>query len=787
MNRLLPSFLILLSAAVVSAPVAAQGLLIGPDNGGSNSATNAGPHVRRPGVHIASTKIHADIIDGVATTTIDQTIRNTTNRIAEGTWFLPLPAGAVADGFTMTVDGKEISGEVLNANEARSVYESIVRRRRDPGLLEYAGEGMLRARIFPIPANGEIGVTVRLRQVLQPTGGMYEWSFPLRVAKLGDAASGPVSLEVRIESQTALSSVVTPHPGAAIRRKGEHKATVSLEGTKGELEDLRVLYGLTKQEFGLHLLPYRMAGEPGYFTMLLSPPRTLLEAKVPARLVQMVVDTSGSMKGDKLKQAKASMHTFLRSLRPIDSFQIVTFASAVETFFEAPRKATPANINAALLRVDSLQAMGGTNIGDALREALEAATPDGDSLWLTQIIFITDGQPTVGLTKPSQILELTKQADKAHTRIFALGVGDQIDVRLLDDLVEQHRGARDFVGSKEKIEAKVDALCQKISRPALTDVVVKCDGLDAFHVHPSRTQDLFCGEMMQVVGRYRDHGTRTVRVTGKQNGVPKAYEFTVNFPKAAARYSFVQTLWARQHVAGLLDNIRRNGQKRELIQEVRQLATRYGIVTPYTSHLIVEEGMRLAGQPVQSSTGSRRGRGGRRDFGRPPASLGSGPSTGGPVGPTAVGGGLPEKANGQRPRRALDPGLASLGKKRTGKEAIAESKAIKTASDDFYLGSKVRARSKERDGKRKDRLLQRAAGRVFVTVGKDLVEQGLPADWQKQAVAMVPFSKEYFELLKQKPQLAQILALGERVVFRDGKRIVHVKPATKKTPVKITR
>ncbi|HIE70660.1 MAG TPA: hypothetical protein EYP98_11030 [Planctomycetes bacterium] len=220
---------------------------------------------------------------------------------------------------------------------------------------------------------------------------------------------------------------------------------------------------------------------------------------------------------------------------------------------------------------------------------------------------------------------------------------------------------------------------------------------------------------------------------------------------------------------------------------MRQLATRYGIVTPYTSHLIVEEGMRLAGQPVQSSTGSRRGRGGRRDFGRPPASLGSGPSTGGPVGPTAVGGGLPEKANGQRPRRALDPGLASLGKKRTGKEAIAESKAIKTASDDFYLGSKVRARSKERDGKRKDRLLQRAAGRVFVTVGKDLVEQGLPADWQKQAVAMVPFSKEYFELLKQKPQLAQILALGERVVFRDGKRIVHVKPATKKTPVKITR
>lgn len=783
MNRLLSCSLLLLSGAALSGAAAAQGLLIGPDNDGGATTTTTRPHARRPGVHIVSTKIHADIIDGVATTTIDQTIRNTTRRIAEGTWFLPLPAGAVADGFTMTVDGKEISGEVLDAGRARSVYESIVRRRRDPGLLEYAGEGMLRARIFPIPANGDIGVTVRLRQVLQPTGGMYEWSFPLRVAKLGDAASGPVGLDVRISSHTALSSVVTPHAGASIRRDGQHKATVSLEGTKGELEDLRVLYGLTKQEFGLHLLPYRMAGDHGYFTMLLSPPRMLAEAKVPARLVQMVVDTSGSMKGDKIRQAKASLHTFLRSLRPIDQFQIVTFASAVDKFFAKPRKATAANIEAALKRIDTLEAMGGTNIADALSEALQAATPVGDSVLMTQIVFITDGQPTVGLTKPNQILELTKQTDKARTRIFALGVGDQIDVRLLDDLVEQHHGARDFVGSKEKIETKVDALCQKISRPALSDVVVKCEGLDAFHVHPSTTQDLFCGEMMQVVGRYRDHGTRTVLVTGTQNGEKKAYEFTVNFPKAAAKHSFVQTLWARQHVAGLLDNIRRNGQKHELIQEVRTLATRYGIVTPYTSHLIVEEGMRLAGQPV-SRPQRDRGRSGRRDLRGTPGR--AGPSTGGPTAPMnrgvagPSGGGAGPASAGAPVAKALVPAeaLRSLGRTRSGKKAVEESKAIKTGSDDFFLGSDRRT---GKDAK----LLRRAAGRVFVMAGKDLVEQGLPADWRKQVVAVESFSKAYFDLLKQKPQLADILALGERVVFRDGKRIVHVKPAKQpKQPAK---
>jgi Ca-activated chloride channel homolog len=774
MNRLVVSFLLSLTA-----PAAAQGLLIGPADGGSDATSATTSQPRRPGVHIVGTKIHADIVDGVATTTIDQTIRNTTQRIAEGTWFLPLPAGAVADGFTMTVGGKEISGEVLDAGQARSVYESIVRRRRDPGLLEYAGEGMLRARIFPIPANGEIGVTVRLRQVLQPTGGMYEWSFPLRVAKLGDAAAGPVGLEVRIQSRAALSSVVTPHADAEIRRQGEHKASVSLEGTKGDLEDLRVLYGLTEQEFGMHLLPFRTGQDAGYFTMLLSPPRTLSEAKVPARLVQMVVDTSGSMKGDKIKQAKASLRTFLQSLRPIDYFQVVTFASSVDRFFAQPRKATKENVDAALARVETLRALGGTNIGDALREALEAATPgEGFLVPLTQIVFITDGQPTVGLTNPSQILELTKQTDQARTRIFALGVGDQIDVRLLDDLVAQHHGARDFVGSKEKIEAKVDALCQKISLPALTDVVVKCEGLDSFHVHPAKTQDLFCGEMMQVVGRYRDHGSRVVTVTGKQNGVQKEYRFTVEFPKAALKHSFVQTLWARQHVAGLLNNIRRNGQKAELMEEVRRLATRYGIVTPYTSHLIVEEGMRLAGQPTQPGGGHHRGVPSRPEG---PATTSAGPR------------GHHRGAGLVRKPAPTGQSLEALGKARTGQAAVAESKALViTGSSDFYLGA--RESSAEEMGDRqanKEKLLYRAAGRIFVRAGLDLVEQGLPTDWQKQAFHVSAFSKEYFALLKQRPEVASILALGERVVFRDGERIVHVKIAAKepapKKPSKPTK
>ncbi|HEX6813756.1 MAG TPA: VIT and VWA domain-containing protein [Planctomycetota bacterium] len=762
MNRSLSALSFFLTVPLIAAPLTAQGLLIGPlppNQPGPVVAPEPVVH-GAPVVRIVRTAVHAEIVDGVATTAIDQVFRNDGQRDAEGTWFLPLPSGAVADGFTMTVGGKEITGEVLDAGKARSVYEQIVRQRRDPGLLEYAGEGMLRARIFPIPARGEVGVTVRLRQVLQPLGGVYEWVWPLRAARLGDAASGPIGLDVRIKSQTALSTIIAPYATAEIKRIGEHEAVVTLEASTAQLEDLRVLYGLSEQEFGLHMLAYREGPDAGFFTMLLSPPRAFGKDKVlPRRFVQLVVDTSGSMAGEKIEQAKAAVRMFLRSLRSGDLFQVVTFASGVQTFFEKPQLATEENLASAMQRVDRLAAMGGTNISGALQQALEATVPQADDggVFLPQIVFVTDGQPTMGLTNPQQILDLTKSLDTRSTRVFALGVGDEIDVRLLDDLVQQHRGARDFVRSKEKIELKVDALCQKIAQPALTDVEVRCDGLDAFDVHPTRTRDLFCGEMMHVVGRYRDSGKHTVRVRGKQNGAEREFVFQVDFPAASGQHSFVQTLWARQHIASLLDAIRRNGQKQELIDEVRRLATRYGIVTPYTSQLILEEGMRLAGgRGVDGQWGQLPARP-QRD-GAPGDSGGRGPTTGGPAGPATGAGGK---------------SLTELGKTRTGEAAVEES--LETASDDFYLGA---TRREKKDGRgRSTEMLKRAAGRVFVVVGTDLVEQGLPADWQKQVVEIEAFSDAYFALLKASPNLREVLALGERIVFRDGERIVHVKPA----------
>ncbi|MCR9244322.1 MAG: VIT and VWA domain-containing protein [bacterium] len=815
----------LLLPLLLALPLSAQGLLLQPqpnDPGpnrppGHHTPTPPRPGGRRvaPRVELQKTAIRAEIVDGVATTTIEQTFHNHGRREAEGTWFMPLPSGAVADGFTMSVGGVELAGEVLDAGQARSVYESIVRRKRDPGLLEYAGEGMLRARVYPIPAQDSVVVTVRLRQILQPLGNVFEWQWPLRATKYGDTGQGQLSMDVVIRSQSRLATVVTPHGSAEVTRKNDHEARVTFEGSGVQAEDLEVLYGLSEQEFGLHLLTWRQLADPGYFVMLLSPPRQVEHA--PRRCVQFVVDTSGSMKGAKIQQAKAALGMFLRSLQPQDLFQIVTFSSSVQPFFDGPRLATAENLAAAKQRISQLEAKGGTNIAEALREAftVDAPAADDEGPWLGQIVFVTDGQPTVGVTKPESILKLAKQHDKSATRLFALGVGDEIDVRLIDDLVEQHRGARDFVRNREKIELKVDALCQKISQPALTDVEIRCDGLDSFDVHPTRTRDMFCGDMLQVVGRYRDHGMKTVRLRGMQGGKQREFVFEVDFPKLSEKHTFVQTIWARQHVAALLDAIRKNGTKKELVDEVRRLATRYGIVTPYTSQLIVEEGMRLANDDVRRVQRVQRERDRRRRGGRGgtymgpgdvmpnpgggaasggPSSRGvaSGPTTGGPAGPSTPGAAGPSSpapgragggpvASGAVRTGLPDAGrlpqaksIASLGKKRTGKAAVEESLA--TGSDDFYLGG---GRKADRNVAREQKLVRRAAGRVFVNLGKDLVEQGLPKDWAKTAVVIEAFSVDYFALLRQNPKLRDVLALGDRIVFRDGKRIVHVKPASK--------
>lgn len=712
------------------------------------AATPAAQRIESPGpdaraglhgwLRVPSLIVRARVQDGIASTELEQTIRNEARSDAEAIWILPLPRGATADGFTMTVGGNEMAGEVLDANRARSIYEQIVRQRRDPGLLEYFGDGCLRARIFPIPSLGEVKVKVRWRQVLQESGGMHAWTFPLRALASSGLAAERTSVDLTVASSKPLKNVFSPLPGVDIVRKGDFEARATLEFDQKNPpgRDPSILYSLSEREFGLNLLTWRRAGEPGYYMLMLAPKREWEEPKQTHKFVQFVLDTSGSMQGRKIEQAKEALRFFVKSLAPTDHFNVIPFATDANPFFEAPVAANLGALAAALQKIDRIEARGGTNIEDALLRALAAAPPAASSVPI--VVFLTDGEPTVGTTDKDKLLALARDKNGHRMRVFVFGVGNQVNAKLLDQLADDNGGARDYVREDENLEVKTGDLLTKLSHPVLTDVVLKLDGIETSDAFPKRMPDLFKSSQLIAVGRYHGEGHKAIRLRGVLDGVAREFVYEGEFPAQSSTHEFVPMFWAERKVAQILDAIRLTGQNAELMRELQTIAKEYGIVTPFTSHLILEEGMRLGFAP---------GAGGGAGPG--------GPST---PGPTA----------------AARDRLTRLGRADAGEEAVAESKALR-GSDDFFMGGARREAPKDKASASAN--VRTVGARAFYLAGATWVDKACPADWEKQAKKVVAFSPEYFALLLAHADLRATLALGASVAFVLDGAVMHIVPA----------
>jgi len=717
-------------------------------------------------VIIKSLAVKTNIVDGVATTELNQVFHNGGPRIAEGTWILPLPAGATADHFTMTMNGKQVSGEVVDARRARQIYMSIVRRQKDPGLLEYMGNGCLRARVFPIPAKSDMTVQVRYRQVLPQTAGLHEWSFPLRAAHVQYRPPQKISMDVRIKSKVAIKNVYSPTGNVDILRKGEHEARVSLELSGGKMpeRDLAVFYGLSKQEFGINLMTWRKKGEPGYFMLMLSPKREWKEDAGMAKVIHFVLDTSGSMQGKKIEQARGALKFFLNSLKPQDYFNVIPFSTEARPFFEGPVAAGKGNIDKALGMVKDIEARGGTNIEDGLVRALSSQLPKVDGKTLVPLtVFLTDGLPTVGTTDMKSLLSTVRKHNDGRYRVFVFGVGNDVNTRLLDKIAQDSRGDRDYVREHESIEVKTGALFAKVSHPVMTDVNLSCDGIEGFDMFPRRTPDLFKGSRLLIVGRYKGSGAHAVRLKGKVNGEKREFIFDASFPEASQDNDFIPALWAQRKVAMLVDAIRLNGAKPELVNEVRRLGKEFGIVTPYTSHLIMEEGLNVATARVPDFHRRRRqgGRGGREvrfgqgdDSRRVLEELKR-------VGAVKADAGEEEldeaddKANKQA-ERARSKLAATPSAPVTGGGAVQDSLQLRTL-----------ARG-DRAGKRSGALgilSRRIKDRNFHLVEGVWIDSRFKPAMRGKARKIVAFSDDYFTLVKTHPELAPFLAFSTRIVI----------------------
>jgi len=656
--------------------------------------------------------VTVSIKDQLAVTHVDQVFYNPNDWTIEGTYIFPIPDDAAVSGFTLWVDGQPVEGRVLDATEARQTYEQIVSSMRDPALLEYIGRGAVQARVFPIPSQGERRIELEYTQALTAEGGLVRYIYPLNTEKFSAQPIESVTISVDIQSSTPIRAVYSPSHEVGVRRESDQHVLVGYEaGNVLPDTDFALYYSLGEAE-AFHLLSFRDPGDSvdpdGFFMVLLAPRINTIDQVIPKDLL-LVLDRSGSMDGEKFQQAQEAARFILDNLNQGDRFNLVTFSTGVEMYASGLRPASEAA--EARRWLDGLRAEGSTDINRALLEAAAMVDPERS----TYLIFLTDGLPTEGVTDSQSILANFENNAPDNLRLFAFGVGYDMDTILLDTLSQDHHGRSTYVQPGMKLDEILSSFYAGISTPVLTSLDLDFGDISTYDLYPYPLPDLFAGSQVVLLGRYRDGGETVITLVGEVNGERQAFTFSdQQFAKkspANSLESSIPRLWATRKVGYLLNQIRLEGASQEIIDQIVRLSIRYGIVTPYTSYLVTEEAP--LGEAEQQRLANE-------TFGQIQAM-----PTQAPSGPMAV-------------QSAADAG--AMKEADSAPEIMAE--ALSTVR---ILGS-----------------------RTFVLSDGKWIDTSF--DPEKMDVTKVDFlSQEYFELLNTHPELADAFALGDQVIaLADG-------------------
>jgi Ca-activated chloride channel family protein len=722
----------------VAATAIAQGVIVpGPCR---RCPTPPRPVTLPRALPIKSIKLDTKITGQVATTHVEQIFRNDTDAILEGTYLFPIPEAASIVEFAIWDGDRKLVGEVRSREEARRIYDEIVRRQRDPGLLEYAGKDLFQASIFPIPAHSDKKLELTYTQVLRAESGTVSYRYPLGTGH-NLAQIGEVTGRVDIEAKDPIRNVYSPSHDVDLANHGSRNAHISFESKAGrEPQDFQLFYTISREDFGLSLLTHREPGKDGYFLMMLSPKDDWSETEYAAKDIVFVLDTSGSMNdAGKMEKAREALLFGVKSLHAEDHFNVISFAGEERLMESGMITADERGRARGEEFVRKLRATGGTNINDALRAAFKQFTTSDRPKML---VFLTDGLPTVGETNITRIIENSRASRVQGVRLFTFGVGYDVNTALLDKLASENGGVADYVEPKENLEVKVSSFFAKINYPVLTDLILNMGGVDTDLVYPRNLPDLFKGTQITLIGRYQnpdDLRRITVMLTGKTGRMSRTYPFeNLRFPIREEENDFLPRLWATRRVGWLMEQIRTNGEQKELRDEIVDLGTRYGIVTPYTSYLALEPGTGMDKDDAISVTSDRRATNNRPES-RPPIGYSGGAMS------------APKEAAAK-----------------TGALAVQQSKRDRAQQETLRVESESSAS-----------VVRSVGGKTFYLRDGVWTDSEFNTAARKTETALVFGSDEYFALLKREPRLAEFFALGERVVVVYDGRVYRVNEATK--------
>lgn len=675
----------------------------------------ADPGLPEGEVQRTSSQVRISVDGRVAGVEVEELFRNSGNRLAEGSYLYPMPGEAVFTNFSLWMGDREVRGETMNAEQARAIYEEIVRRKKDPALLTFAGHGLVRAQVFPIQPSETRKVVLRYTQLVSRSGDAVR----LRYSLGNRGGAGTSGLVVTVANASSYGTPYSPTHAIETRRAGDRFEISVSSAATGEVE---LFLPLRKGLVGTSLVTHAPSGEDGYFMLLLAPASAETGPSVPRDLT-LVVDVSGSMSGTKLEQAKAALEQALATLGPNDRFQLIAFSSAVRRFREGFAAATRDNLTTAREFIDGLGAEGGTNIARALDAALE---PGGDAERLAIVIFVTDGRPSVGEQVPDRIAEQAS-GRVGRTRIFTVGIGHDVNTYLLDRLASRGRGSAEYVPPGVSVETAMGALLSKLRYPALVNLRIEQTPVSLSQSYPTQLPDLFYGEELVVFGRYRGQGNGNVVITGERNGHRERLVFPANFPANTSENEFIPRLWAARQIGELSRQIRLEGASQELVSQVRELGLRYGVLTEYTSYLVQE--------PV--------------DLARP----------GTPV-----------------PLREEQIGGARNAPAQTGLQAFERARASAKLSDSKSLASadEVVSAQAARVAAGNAAVLpsRRAGGRLFVQRGKVWTDVA-HAD-RITITDVAAFSRAYFELVRVLPEVVPYLSVGDEILIAGRRGSIRV-------------
>lgn len=702
---------------------------------------------------LKSQQVDVTIDDLGTETAVEQVFENRSGRPAEGVYLFAVAENAAVHNFTMWMNGREVTAELLDADKARQIYESIVAKMRDPALLEYAGRGLMRAKVFPIPVGGECRVKLRYSEPLRGDSGLTGYRFPLRNQECGTMPIERFSLRATIRSGRAIGAVFSPSHVCSVDRRGDREVVVGLEQSNlASDRDFQLLFKTTDDPFGFMILTHRTGGADGFFMARFAPFMASQEAAAMPKNVCFVLDTSGSMaESNKIAQAKKALRFCIGTLGKEDHFSLITFATEVRLFREDWSTTDQAPLDAANAFVDGLQATGGTDIDGAIRQALAmnpaVSATSGSVNWHNNpyyIVFVTDGEPTVGVTDPAQILQNTAQTNaNKQARIFVLGVGYQVNTKLLDRLADDNGGARDYVTPTEDLELKLSAFYGKLTNPVLAGLRLAFKGVNVSETYPRALPDLFKGSEIEVFGRYSGAADSCeIELSGTCRGEAKSHRYTARFPAMQMDNEGLPRLWAMRKIGFLLDELRLRGENKELKEEVIRLSKQYGIMTPYTSFLVQEDD-KLA---VRERRAPVAGRGFAQTLGVPFA----------------------------RNEQAM--GKASAGQRGSGgADAVHESRgnvALQAAQpQDEYLLGEIQRNNLDAAG---NHLMNFVGAKTFYREGDRWVDAEY--DGKTRPIVLNAYTKEYNDFLTANVGAGRYLAQGDRVLLCWNGKVYETAP-----------